>query len=330
MDNLHNLCRSPWRNLVVLAYGTHNSREGTMKIINALVREFGQKLADLECLEAFPLDDDGHTWDDLNADAFEVQNIIAPKIRVARLPLRFLRDLRPILSNITHLEISVSTTIGHSTRYNDLMEYLQPHTGLLVNLTISDLTYSTATERTEQLRPLSFPRLRQLSVIVIVEGMLLDVLSAFKCPLLAELSFGMVYKFSERLAPHGCVSPALLHEMHPKLKTITILEDYMHYRSIQFFEDLAKQNVDGKWLFPNLEVIWFDQRAYGNVQIPLLKTLIRVVTARLSSAATASIRSIRIPLLLEAWPEAIDTAYVNTLNLLVPEAKISVAYEYSV
>ncbi len=83
-----------------------------------------------------------------------------------------------------------------------------------------------------------------------------------------------------------------------------------------------RPDVNGNWLLPKLEAIRFGPASYSISGFRMLKTVTKFVIARLGCNATMPIRSIDM-LFSEPRPDTINSAYLSTLKLLVPEAKIS-------
>jgi len=113
------------------------------------------------------------------------------------------------------------------------------------------------------------------------------------------------------------ISAASLHEIYPSLRCIDIcLHDGDLQRNIEFFEALAKLDAFGNWLFLKLEYIRFDHRSHGALRSSMLRILTRVVIARLNCSTTMSIRSVSFHFV---ETESLNSAYMNTLRLLVPD-----------
>ncbi len=188
-------------------------------------------------------------------------------------------------------------------------------------------------------RPISFPRLKRLTLSGFVECILLDVLSTFECPSLSGLSISLGRYVPEDERRNLRISAASLREIYPSLGCIDIClhggdlqvslsrdcEPHfvvrhqlivVYQRNIEFFEALAKPDAFGNWLFPKLEHIRFDRRSHGALRSSMLRILTRVVIARLDCSTTMSIRSVSFNFV---ETESLNSAYMNTLRLLVPD-----------
>jgi len=92
--------------------------------MKSLVQNFGHKLANLERLEVYPFRDDLSglrndplpTWGPLEVEGFDDQDVMMSNLRVARLPLQLLHDLRSLLQNTTDLETSIPSTPNDSRK----------------------------------------------------------------------------------------------------------------------------------------------------------------------------------------------------------------------
>ncbi len=113
---------------------------------------YGRKLADLERLEFYPF----HPYNGVVLDAsplakdFDGHSIIAPKLRVVRVPLQLLPGLRPILSNITVLETSAvdhPEPLKTHIQVDALLKMLEPYSNTLMSLTITDTNVSSIRKR---------------------------------------------------------------------------------------------------------------------------------------------------------------------------------------
>jgi len=340
-DKLHDMCKYPWRNLII-STNDSPSRVRRMEIMNSLVQNFGHKLANIERLEVYPFRDDGAffsnlpMWGPLEVVDFDDQHVIEPKIRAARLPLHFLQDLRPFLKNATELEVGIPSQLEDLTSgFGVFADYLRPYADTLVDLKLSDVARDSRwrfwlgapeidvpttpfPKANDQGRPILFPQLKRLRLNGFAECILLDVLSTFVCPSLSELSVSLGWYVPEDERRNRRVSAASLHKIHPLITCIDICpHDGDIGRNDEFFEALAIPDAVGNWLFPGLEVIRFDRKAF---QSSTLKTLTRVVIARSSCSVTMPIRSVTFHL-FETQLDAFTGACMSALKLLVPDVK---------
>jgi len=261
------------------------------------------------------------------------------------LPLQFLHDLRPLLSNITELEIGIPCQCKDLTSgFGTFVDYLRPYADTLVDLKLSDsardnmwrfrfgppdINGSAETpfpDAKSQDRPISFPGLQRLTLDGFVECILLDVLSMFACPSLSDVSIGLGWYVPEDERRDCRISAASLHEKYPSLRCIDIclpVNDFQSdcNRNIEFFEALTKPDAFGNWLFPKLETIGSNRSLNHSLSLEssMLRTLTRVVIARLSCSTTMSIRSVNF-LFFNTLPEKeiLDIVHMRTLKLLVP------------
>ncbi len=242
-DKLRGLCKFPWHNLIVqISPHEHHSLDQRMEIMNSLVQNFGHKLANLERLEVSPFREDGlfnSHWGPVYG--FDGQHVIVSNIRAARLPLQFLHDLRPLLNNITVLEIGIPGQSKDLTSgFGTFADYLRPYADTLVDLKMSDSTRDSrwrfwsgtpgiveSVKRPfpngkDQDRPISFPGLQRLTLNDFVDCILMDILSMFECPSLSDVSISLGQYVHEGERRDCRISAASLHEKHPSLRCIHI------------------------------------------------------------------------------------------------------------
>jgi len=328
-EGFESIRQFPWRKLVIVLHAGSESPEKKTEILKTFILNFGRKLADLDHLEFYLIPDNIGVLLDAGALArdLDAYQILAPKLRVARLLSQMLPGLRPILSNITVLRVEARTS-SHPISLGDVfLERLEPYSSNLISLTLTIFDASGNRRRfihtnnvaeAANLKPrerrASFPRLKQLKLESFAEYLIQDVVSAVDCPSLSHFSFTTkINQRNDRIQ----VALALLHTSFPKLECIAMSFGNTS-RDAQFLAGLATPDGSGSWLLPALSSIEF---SFKTVDFSLLKTLTRVVLNRLSSGATKSIHSIFIAR-LEGLPHSAMRADINTLRLLVPEVII--------
>lgn len=147
MDELEGIRQFPWHSLV-LTSKEYGSSEDIMKIF---MQRFGHELAALDHLDILPSDTynvvgrSGPVWDPSDGKAFEARIHPAPRLRVVRAPSRLLPCLRPILTNITILDVTIDVGDPQSAavraRINVLLEGLAHYSNTLTNLTLTNIAY---------------------------------------------------------------------------------------------------------------------------------------------------------------------------------------------
>lgn len=168
---------------------------------------------------------------DLGARSLEVDEEMKFKLRTAKLPLSLLSTLRPVLSGITNLEVTISRFL---TNLNYAIDAIRPISNTLVNFILNgpveywpSLVIPTQSLPTiKQNVPLSFPALKYLKLSRISERNSRDMLLLFQCPALEEIS---VEETQDSEARHRSiydsslyVSVGFLHETLPSLKCLHI------------------------------------------------------------------------------------------------------------
>jgi len=253
-----------------------------------------------------------------------------------------LHDLRPLLNNITELEIVIpGQSKDLTSEFGTFADYLRPYADTLVDLKLSDSARDSRWRSwlgtpgidesvkapfpngKDQDRPISFPGLQRLTLNGFVDCILMDVLSMFECPSLSDISIGLGWYVPEGERRDRRISAASLHEKHPSLRCIHIcLRENDFDRNTEFFEALTKPDAFGNWLFPRLEGIEFNRYSSQFLisRPSMLKTLTRVVIARSSCGATMSIRSLSFLFFDTLGLSGIfDGVHMRTLKLLVPD-----------
>lgn len=153
------------------------------------------------------------------------------------------------------------------------------------------------------------------------------MLSIFQCPGLEEISIEMTYmseaRFKSIYDSSQYVSVDFLHERLPSLKCLHICTDKSQLGPWALTH-LGKPDANGRWLLPKLEAIVLD-----SVRNSILKTLTEVVVNRMKARNTiAGIHSVTIPGFSDRFEDTLQNAYLSTLNLLVPEVKITESRGY--
>ncbi len=234
-----NTCQFPWHNLVLSPCGYPvESPEKRTEIMKMFMLIYGRKLADLERLEFYPF----HPYNGVVLDAsplakdFDGHSIIAPKLRVVRVPLQLLPGLRPILSNITVLETSAvdhPEPLKTHIQVDTLLKMLEPYSNTLMSLTITDTNVSSIRKRRSvnigetpsptpvpkpRYRQFAFPRLKRLKLIYFAEYAVQDMVSAMDLPSLSHFSFTVAWDDQR----DDGVSIALLHNSFPRLECLAM------------------------------------------------------------------------------------------------------------
>lgn len=242
---LPTLCQFPWRNLIISGQ-SHRDRDMRTKVMNTLVQGYGHKLAGLDRLDVYPVDDGALLQANLPSwhflDAGESQSF-APKLRSARLHLRLLPGLLHILSAVTDLEVGIpGDDSGLTMSVSDICGFLEPHASTLINLTLMDkarnvpwrrsstaqlendnpirLPFSVANEHGDCI--VSFPRLKTLHLKDFMECTAVDVIQTLDCPLLSDITIEITLYEALGNMENARLSASLLHQVHPSLEGISI------------------------------------------------------------------------------------------------------------
>lgn len=153
--------------------------------------------------------------------------MLAPKLRVALLRSWLLPGLSPFLSNVTIIEVGISSAVDESGRTSiDVLERLASCSNTLSSLTLSNTInhWSNHPSRvlTAKCRRISFPLLKRLKLTAFSECVLQDILSAVNCPLLSHLSLVVLGGLSIPCNIDDRVSAAFLHDLFPELTFIYV------------------------------------------------------------------------------------------------------------
>lgn len=151
-------------------------------------------------------------------------------VRTAILPLPLLTSLRPMLSRITELNVSIQPFV---TNFNLTVDALKPLSSTLVKLVLwgpSEYWPRGTTAQPllpiRQQTPIPFPKLRSMELRRISERTCRDILRVFHCPGLEELDVGDTNASEARRSDiydsTFYVSVDFLHEVLPRLKFLHI------------------------------------------------------------------------------------------------------------
>ncbi len=138
-EELHAICRVRWNRLFVY-YNARNDQDQRDFVLALLKKpEIQRKLSDVEYLE-IPVKDDyfnavepRHPNIALESRTLEVDEKKGFKLRTARLPLPLLSTLRPILSQIADLQITMQPFMRN---LNLAIDGIRPFSNTLVNFTL--------------------------------------------------------------------------------------------------------------------------------------------------------------------------------------------------
>lgn len=141
LEDLEPIRHYPWRNFILSVRGRSISQDNK-GIVRTFVRDYGQKLAELDCLVIYPFHHDivSAPGGILPCEVrdFEGHGILASKLQVARLPPTLLPTLRPILNNVTALETGVTVfPLTVRTDMKNLLKMLEPCLNSLISLTLT-------------------------------------------------------------------------------------------------------------------------------------------------------------------------------------------------
>ncbi|KLO18166.1 hypothetical protein SCHPADRAFT_993774 [Schizopora paradoxa] len=358
MEELEEIRGYPWRNLVLASDERGSSKEVTGKF----VRRFGRELAYLHRLEIQPrhlTDQSAPLWNSSEADDFIRQGNLAPKLRVVRAPSGLLPCLRPILNNVAILDIAINFGDPYNAAARDsvnaLLEGLANYSDTLTVLKLAPvrdhsmrcLTDVRIRARSPSLGPgddpssikskhprlcrVAFPNLKQLKLRLSAPTTH-DILSAVDCTSLSHLDITVSETWVDNSRRRGRpkettqeISTSFLHSIFPKLMSLAIRLDSTSL--LRSYESLEAPDKSGEWLLPKL--VSLELYIYNWTEDALLESAERVIINRLKTAATESIRSIRVT--VEAGVSAggpgqlynLFSKHFDTFRFFVPDVIIS-------
>jgi len=156
----------------------------------------------------------------------------------------------------------------------------------------------------------SFPQLKSLVLERIFDCIAVDVLRTLDRTSLSHIAISVASFTSNVGLGDTCISASLLHEKYPSLQCISI-QLRGNAATVQIIKDLASPGLNGEWLLPKL-----DTMVFTSISLSLLSVLTQVVTSRLRSNQTNSIRSIITHC-------SAGNHYVNSFDILAPHTIIT-------
>ncbi|KLO17627.1 hypothetical protein SCHPADRAFT_152173 [Schizopora paradoxa] len=268
----------------------------------------------------------------------EVDDEMHFKFRTVEMPLSHIPMLRPILVQVTGLKIAVQR---YTRDLNPVVDAIRSLANTLVYLAISGpIEYwppppflqvhhppVTPLPAIRQCAAITLPALKSLKFERISENNCRDILQNIQCPALEEIDVaGTIESEARRKEIYDSslyVSVDFLHERLPSLKCLHI-NTHRTQDGLTMLADLAKPGAEGQWQLPHLEIIVLDSVR----KKPTLPTLTEIIVNRLIASRqvkVACIRSVTLPGFEECYEGTLQEAYLSTLNLLVPEVKITEA-----
>ncbi|KLO18130.1 hypothetical protein SCHPADRAFT_936396 [Schizopora paradoxa] len=344
-EELQSLHRIPWHKLVLSTSGCAlDTLEDT---ISAFMQHFGDKVAQVDHLEIHPLQQDNadiiqKIQPDSESKIFGEQRFSTPKVLTARLPLGSITNFRPILRNLSSLELCIISSVPEALRQDidTLIKTLQPYSDNLISLTLSYTERRRAwmpvskdlhsPSHSPTVHPTSFHQLRRLELRYFEGKVIEDILSRIGCPSLSYFSFietGRGCSCKKNLEFNQCFHDRALmnaiHQAFPELESLAFQFCNFHRNAI-FLEELVSTDETGSWLLPMLTSIELTIGSYA-IQCIMLKILKNFVSSRLGSGSTKAIHSIHMDRLF-VLVDSVMTVCVNTLKLLVPDVVIKIDY----
>ncbi|KLO07788.1 hypothetical protein SCHPADRAFT_1001389, partial [Schizopora paradoxa] len=293
-EQLHNARQ--WDNLFIESSGYRVTSQSRTAMMNDLIQKFGNKLAGIRQLFIYLEDDDSgesdrhlSSWYTSAAEDNSYSTLSTPCLRVARVPFPLIPGLRQFLSQITDLEFTIP---GNSlrTNFNVVVDVLRSHADTIVCLKISDearlssWNMQSDDEDDDTKLPLVprgerhvvlFSRLKRLVLQKFPERVLLDALTAFDCPVISSVSVEMgIYRpwplQVGNQEDSKQFSANFLQAAFPSVECVAV-KLFSYKKDLLFFEDFAKPDGNGMWLFPHLTTLEF-----GDMPPHFMKTLLDI------------------------------------------------------